>query len=201
MDTRLVEMKRRVRSGEHKHYRQGQTPDVLAECEAAGLSWPARVARLTRRMCEAQRPVIEPDQQIVFTRTTPDLPVIYSPEDWAQLTAGHTLHELGPISNICTDWGAVLSQGLLRRKEAALSTRARLADDAEATEFLDSALETIDAVLGLAAAYAEAARQAGRPEIAAMLDHVPANPPRTFHEALQALRLLHAVVWPSSLSA
>jgi pyruvate-formate lyase len=197
MDARLVEMKRRVRSGEHKQYRQSQTPDVLAECEAAGLSWPARAARLTRRMCEAQQPVIEPDQQIVFTRTTPDLSLIYAPGDWARLTAGHTLHELGPISNICTDWSVVLGQGLLRRKQVALETRARLAGDAEAFEFLDSAMETIDAVLDLAARYAEAARQAGRPEIATILEHVPANPPRTFHEALQALRLLHAVVWLS----
>jgi pyruvate-formate lyase len=197
MNARLVEMKRRVRAGEHKPYRQSQMPDVLAECEAAGLSWPARAARLTRRMCEAQQPVIEPDQQIVFTRTTPDLPLIYSPEDWTRLTAGRTLHELGPISNICADWGLVLGQGLLRRREVALATRARLSGDATAAEFIDGAVETIDAVLELAARYAQAARAAGRPEIADVLERVPAHAPRTFHEALQGLRLLHAVVWLS----
>ena len=64
-------------------------------------------------------------------------------------------------------------------------------------EFLDSAVETIDAVLGLAARYAAGARAMGREELAALLERVPAGPARTFHEALQALRLCHAVVWLS----
>ena len=90
-----------------------------------------------------------------------------------------------------------MSQGLLGRKQVALATRERLADDPRAVEFLDSAVETIDAVLGLAARYAGRAREEGREEIADILDHVPANPARTFHEALQSLRLCQAVVWLS----
>lgn len=197
MDERLENMKNRVRAGEHRRWRQAAAPDVLAECEALALSWPQRVARLTRRMCEAEVPVIDPDERIVFTRTVPTVPPIYTPERWAELTAGRTLHESGPISNICADWGMVLAQGLLGRKQVALATRARLADDPAAVAFLDAAIETIDAVLALAARYAEAARAAGREVVAAALTQVPAHPPRTFHEALQALRLLHAVVWLS----
>ena len=97
---------------------------------------------------------------IVFTRTVPTVPPIYTPERWAELTAGRTLHESGPISNICADWGMVLAQGLLGRKQVALATRARLADDPAAVAFLDAAIETIDAVLALAARHAEAARAA-----------------------------------------
>ena len=37
----------------------------------------------------------------------------------------------------------------------------------------------------------------GRNDLAEMLERVPAQPPRTFHEALQSLRLCHAVVWMS----
>ena len=197
MDTRLIEMKRRVRAGEHKRFRQSQVPDVLAECQAEGLSWPARVARLVRRMCEAQQPVIEPDEQIVFTRTVPGLPTIFAPEEWAALTADRTLHELGPISNICADWSMVLSEGLLQRRQVARQASARLAGDPEAVEFAACAVETIDAVLALAARYADEAERAGRPEIATVLRRVPTYPARTFHEALQSLRLLHAVVWLS----
>jgi len=62
-------------------------------------------------------------------------------------------------------------------------------------EFLDGSLETIDAVLDLAGRYREAARCAGRHGVAEILARVPACPPRTLHEALQALRLLHAVLW------
>ena len=155
------------------------------------------MARLVRRQCEAERVVIEPNERIVFTRTLPAVPPIYSPDEWQRLTEGRTLHELGPINNICADWGMVLSQGLLGRQQAALAARDRLASDPEAVEFLDSALETIDAVLNLAARYAATARQLGRHDVADILEHVPAHPPRTFHEALQALRLCHAVVWLS----
>jgi formate C-acetyltransferase len=196
MNERIEELKRRMRAGEHKQYRKTTPITVLDECEAEGLSWPQRVARLTRRQCEAETVVIEPDEQIVFTRTLPAaVPPIYTPEEWAQLTSGRTLHELGPINNICADWGMALSQGLLGRKQAALDARARMYDDPQAVAFLDCAIETIDAVLALAARYAAAAREAGRADVAGILEHVPANPPRTFHDALQSLRLMQAVVW------
>ncbi len=195
MNDQLDFMKKRVRAGEHHSARQVAPIDVLAECEAKDLSWPRRVARLVRRQCEAEQIVIAPDEQIVFTRTLPAVPPIYNSEDWARLTAGRTLHELGPVSNICADWSLLLSQGLLGRKQVALESRERLAGDPSAVEFLDCAIETIDAVIGLAARYANQAQSMGRDDLAEILENVPAHPARTFHEALQSLRLGHAVVW------
>ena len=192
---RLEAIRERIRRGEHKRYRRRSAPDLLPELDAAGLSWMRRAACLIRRMCEAELPVVEADERIVFTRTTPEVPPIYSAEQWQDVTAGRTLHELGPINNVCADWGMVLFQGLLGRRQAALETRARLAGDPAAREFLDSAVETIDAVLELAGRYREAACRSGRHEIAEILACVPAYPARTLHEALQALRLLHAVLW------
>jgi formate C-acetyltransferase len=154
------------------------------------------VARV-RRQCEAELVIIAPDERIVFTRTLPNVPPIYSSEEWAILTAGRTLHELGPVSNICADWSLLLSQGLIGRKQVALSTRDRLAEDPHAVDFLDSVIETIDAVLELATRYGNEAHMQGQEEIADILAHVPAYPPRTFHEALQSLRLCQAVVWLS----
>jgi formate C-acetyltransferase len=197
MNQRLEGMRQRVRERLHAVCRQTTAPDLLCQCEAERLSWPRRVARLTRRMCEAEQPVIDADQQIVFTRTVPRIPPIHSAADAKQLTAGRTVHELGPISNICAHWGHVLSQGLLGRREVALATAARLAHDPAAGEFLAAAVETIDAVLDLARRYAEAACVLGRRELAEILQRVPAHPPRTFHEALQSLRLMHAAVWLS----
>jgi formate C-acetyltransferase len=153
------------------------------------------VALLVRRQCEAESVIIEPDEQIVFTRTLPGIPPIFSAEEWTQITADRTLHEFGPVSNICADWNLLLTQGLLGRKQVALTTRDRLREEPKAIEFLDCAIETIDAVLGLATRYANKAREMGREEIADILDHVPAHPARTFHEALQSLRLCQAVVW------
>ena len=198
MNERIELLKQSVRRGDHHAWRKTAPIDVLTECEVQGLSWPRRAARLTRRQCEAETPVILPAERIAFTRTLPAaIPPVYSPADWQRLTAGRTLHELGPISNICVDWGYVLAQGLLGRRQAAEQARQTFHDDPAAVEFLDGSIETIDAVLDLAQRYTVAARQAGRRDLAEMLDHVPANPPRTFHEALQALRLLQAVVWLS----
>jgi pyruvate-formate lyase len=195
MNSRLELLKNRLRAGEHKPLRQEKPIEVLTECEAENLSWPGRVARLVRRQCESEQVIIEPEENILFTRTLPGVPPIFTPEEWSRLTEGRTLHELGPVSNICADWALLLTQGLLGRREVALATRARLAEDLEAVEFLDSAVETIHAVLELAARYAIKARSLGRDNLAAMLVSVPAHPARTFHEALQSLRLCQAVVW------
>src|SRR5574339_495682 len=118
MNQRLETMKARIRSGAHHALRQTEPVSILHECEKRGLSWMQRAALLTVRQCEAERAVIEPDERIVFTRTLPAaIPATYSPQDWATLTAGHTLHELGPINNICADWGQTLDQGLLGRRK------------------------------------------------------------------------------------
>jgi pyruvate-formate lyase len=198
MKERLEAMKLRVRDGDHHGLRRSEPIDLVTECEAEHLSWMRRAARLTARQCEAESVIIAPDEKIVFTRTLPSaIPPLYPPEEYARLTAGRTIHELGPVNNIAADWGQALAQGLLGRKQAALAHLASCPGDAEAAEFLACALETIDAVLGLAARYAQAARALGRVDVAETLERVPALPPRTFREALQSLRLMHAVVWLS----
>jgi len=197
LSPRLAEMKRRIRAGEHHRHREAGSIDVRHECDSENLSWMQRAARLTRRMCEAQTVVIEEDEQIAFTRTICQVAPVYSESELRTLTAGRTLHELGPISNICADWGMVLAQGLLARKSAALRAKARLQADAPAVEFLDCAIETIEAVLVLAARYAKKAWQMGRPDISDIFDRLPAQPATTFREALQSLRLCHAVLWLS----
>ena len=130
---------------------------------ARNLSWTKRAALLTRRMCESEHVIIEPDENIVFTRTLTTIPPIYSPRIGHAITAGRKLHELGPISNICADWGMVLSQGLVGRRNKALETRRRFAGQPDAVEFLDAAVETIDAVLAFAARYAADCAGTGTP--------------------------------------
>ena len=195
MDERNQQFKDSVRNGEQKNLRQSNGINLVAACEAEQLSDMQRAARLVRRQCEAEQVIISPTERIVFTRTLPNVPPVYADSDWAALTAKKTIHELGPINNICADWELLLSQGLNGRKQTALQTRARLHDDPVAVEFLDSAVETIDAVLALAQRYAEAARELGRTDLVEILTRVPAEPPRTFHEALQSLRLVQAVLW------
>ncbi len=191
----LRKMRDRVRAKEHAAYRLASAPDVLSECAAEDLSWPRRMARLLRRQCEAETPVILPGERIVFTRTVPGVPPIFPEEEWEALFAGGKRHELGPISNICADWGQLLRQGLLGRRAVAEATLAERADDPEAAEFLACAIEAIDAVLELAARYEAAARSMGEEETADILARVPARPAGSFREALQALRFVQAMVW------
>lgn len=197
MNPRLQTLRDRVRSRGQAAERTTPIPDILAEWDVENLTWMQRSARLTRRMCEAERPLIWGDERIVFTRTVPGVPSIFSDPELATLTRDFTLHELGSISNICADWGVVLSDGLLARRKTAQAAHQRLGADPGAVEFLVCAIETIDAVLGLAERYAQAAREIGREDLAQILTQVPARPARTFQEALQSLRLLHAVVWMS----
>ena len=115
-----------------------------------------------RRMCEAERPVIDADQQIVFTRTVPHVPPIYSA---AAVAATHRRADparirpdqqhSAPIGAWCSR-KACWAAGRWRSPPAT-----RLADVPAAVEFLAAAVETIDAVLDLARRYAEAARAAG----------------------------------------
>jgi len=195
LGSRLAEMKRKLRDGHYKQYRTSAKVDLIAEGDAEQLSWPQRAARLIQHMCEAQEVVILPEERIVFTRTTEKIPPVYSEAQQRDLTLGCALHELGPISNICADWEMVLSQGLSHRRKVALASRERLKNDPKAVEFLNGAIETIDAVLDLAFRYAEEAARNQRHDIAKILYRVPAQPASNFHEALQALRLCHAVLW------
>ena len=58
---RLEQLRARIRQRSHHRWRQDCVPDVLAECEKLNLSWTQRVALLTRRMCESENVIIEPD--------------------------------------------------------------------------------------------------------------------------------------------
>lgn len=197
MNERLQRLRDRVRNRDHAALRIPPNLVLIKECNTENLNWMQRNARLTKRMCEGETPVILEDEKILFTRTLTDVPAVYSDAQLAELIRGRTLHELGPISNICADWGKVLGDGLLVRREKALIACKKWIADPQKVKFLDCAIETIDAVLELASHYSQAAYDAGRLELGEILVQVPGRSPRSFHEALQALRLLHAVVWLS----
>lgn len=196
MNERIERMRAAVREGAHRRLRQPSGISVLDECESVRLSWPRRAALLARRQCEAEQVVIEPDQRIVFTRTLPAVPGLYSTAAFAAMAAGRTLHEGEPglINNLTPDWAMLLAEGLEGRRRAALATRARNPDP-DVQEAMDCAIETIDAVEALAGRYAVEARRLGRIDVAETLEWVPAHGARTFREALQSLRILSAVAW------
>lgn len=196
VNDRLEALKRKVMDGYQKHYRQLFALNPLQELEAEHLTWIQRVSRLTIRQCKAETPIIEDDEQIVFTRTlSASIPDLYAPEEWEKLIDGRTLHELGPINNISPDWGKVLSSGLLGLKQTAVTAKLRFRSDPQTQEFLDCAIDCMDGVLDLTRRYALEARRKNRVDLAEVLEQVPALAARTFREALQSLRILHAVTY------
>ena len=143
-----------------------------------------RTAIRLRLALDLERPVLAPGELIAFTRTVPNLPMIYSEEEWNAIKKDHYIHENGNVSNLSPDYGKVIATGLL-------SVRESLGD----SEFAEEVRISIDAVLDLTQGYRKAAEEAGDRELAEVLARVPAYGARTFREALQSLRILHYAMW------
>ena len=138
--------------------------------------------RMTRRfeyMCEHQKPVILPDEKIVFLRTIANLPDCFSPEEWDEIKKDRYIHELGYNSNLCCDFEKVINNGLLHIKAKADAYGARM----------------IDALLSLCDRYAEKARQEGRTDVYESLKDAPRYGAKSFREALQLFRIVHFALW------
>lgn len=153
-------------------YRDQSLPDTL------------RTALRLKQALEMETPYLFDNEIIAFTRTVPNLPRIFDDAEWAAITEGHFIHELGNVSNLSPDYASVISVGLLAWRE-------KLGEG----ELHRAMRISIDAVLKLTARYAAAARAKGDEALAEVLDRVPALPPRTFREALQSLRILHYAMW------
>ena len=50
---------------------------------------------------QQEKPVILEGQNIVFIRTVTDVPSIFEEDEWNEIKANHSIHELGYLSNLC----------------------------------------------------------------------------------------------------
>lgn len=168
--------------------------DFAAIYSREKLSPRARVADRFARICRLETPLLMPRERIVFTRTITDLnailikepgkpridlPCVYTKEEWQAVKSEHFIHEAGWLSNVVPDFAGILAKGLLAYREQA--------DEHSRT--------MIDALLDLSDRYAREAERQGRQEVAAVLERVPRYPARTFHEALQMLRIINFAAW------
>lgn len=149
-----------------------------------------RMAVRLKTFLEAEQPVFLPGEKIVFTRTLPEIPHIWSDAEWADVTARHFIHEQGRVCNLSPDYEKIIGKGLL-----AVLEEIDALDDGRASDYYDSMRISLRAVLDLTARYAACAREQGLSGIAAVLDRVPAYGAQTLHEALQSLRILHFALW------
>ena len=149
-------------------------------------------------MLKAERPEFMEGERIAFLRTVKQIPDLHSDEEMDSRRAqGVAFGEKGVVFNITADFGSAIRDGLGARldemRERLILCREEA--DAEGVEFLENAILSVEAVLGLVERYRAEAEKRGLSDIAATLAKVPFCGAATFHEALQSLRILHFAMW------
>ena len=146
-------------------------------------------------MLAAEQPAFMEGETIHFLRTVKQIPDLHTEEEMeARRKSGTAFGEKGVVFNLTADFGLTIRDGLDKRLEEieARVAKCRAEDDAEGVNFLENAALSVKAVLGLVDRY-DAARGRDAPAPSALQAvHVGA---RTFHEALQVLRVLHFAMW------
>lgn len=170
---------------------------LAKEFAREGLSDTDRAARRLIYVLEKERPVLFPDEKIVFTRTVVTVPELFTEKEMETLKKDHWIHEKGDVCNINVDYTRLMRKGLSAELSELEAQRKKFEEEGETEKahVLRLQTEILEAVLSLAGRYLELARSAGNEEAARLLERVPAQPPRDFAEALQMFRILHFVMW------
>lgn len=158
----------------------------------------ARIGLQAMLRAEAETPAFLAGERIAFTRTVRQIPELHSQQEMdGRRAAGVAFGEKGVIFNITADFAPAIRDGLdtILNRMCDRLERCRNEGDAAGEEFLENSILSVESVLELADRYREAAAARGLDEIAAILAQVPHRGARTFHEALQALRILHYALW------
>lgn len=163
----------------HHSFREDYTENLSEIYSKSGMSPEERMADRFERLCNAQKPHILPDEQIVYLRTTRQIPDCFTEDEWKEIKSKHFIHELGYISNLSPDYEKAIKNGLLALRETADQYGRR----------------AIDNIIALADRYREEALRVGREDIASVLERVPRYGATSFREALQMFRILHFSLW------
>lgn len=171
---------------------------LLDRFAAEGTGDEARARIGLEEMLKAETPAFMDGERLAFLRTVRQIPDLHSDAEMeARRASGTAFGEKGVVFNITADFAPTIRDGLDARI-AELETRlarCREEGNSEGIEFVENAILSAKAVLELAERYRLAAEEKGYGEIAATLDQVPRKGARTFHEALQSLRILHYAMW------
>jgi len=153
-----------------------------------------RVAKRFETALKNETPVLFKGEQLAFFRTLKDLPGIFDDVEWEEISNKHFIHEHGNVSNIAPDYDKIISKGLgyyLSETKNKLYT-AKTEDE---KNFYLAEKITLTALVDFAEKYRDYAIKNGFTEIAEDLSVVPLNPPKTFRQTMQFLRLIHFALW------
>jgi len=176
--------------------------DYLANTFTSTLERLSDIHRATQRLkwvLENEKPVVLQNEKIVMLRTVPEIPEIFSQDEFNNICKVHYIHEKGKVCNITPDYAHGIGTGF-DEKRAQIKERIShfdVVEDKSVLEWLNCALEVLDAVEAFCERYRVEAQRVGNHEAAKVLSRVPKHPPETFHEALQYFRILHFCLWCS----
>ncbi len=189
MAERIQALKEYILTGKHHALRRAAEGIALPYRDPSRPDFERTALRLETAL-RAEEPVLLPGERLVFTRTLPALPMIYSDGEWAAITKGHYIHEKGNVCNLSPDYGRLIREGLACQLE-----KLDRVENEENRAYLSSMRRSIQAVLDLVKRYEALARSKGLSEIADRLARVPAQGASNYPDALQSLRILHYAMW------
>ena len=199
MNGRIKSLLNRTFDKEQKKFRRDVDWEPLLERFVAdGVDDETRARIGLEEMLKAETPAFLEGETIAFLRTVKQIPDLHSDEEMnARKAAGTAFGEKGVVFNLTADFDPTIRDGLdarIAEMEARLA-RAKAERDDAGVNFLENAILSAKAVLELVERYRQAAEKMGLTTIAKTLAQVPAKGARTFHEALQSLRILHYAMW------
>ena len=128
-------------------------------------------------MCQAEIPVVFPDEKITFTRTNKNITPAYTYEDIAaEFDTKKKFYNV--INNVCPDYSILLSKGLtgiMREIETSCKK-----DDNRSEDFKESCRIIIDAVDLLVKRYQKEAERIGNTYVKEILQKAPMYPAESF---------------------
>ena len=163
----------------HHAFREDYNENLSEIYSKAGMTPEERMADRFERLTKAQTPHILPGEQIVFLRTTKQIPDCFTEDEWKEIKSKHFIHELGYISNLSPDYSKAIEKGLLALRETADVYGKR----------------AIDNIIALSDRYREEAIKVGREDVAKVLERVPRYGATNFRESLQMFRIIHFSLW------
>lgn len=148
-------------------------------------------------MLAAETPAFMDGERLHFLRTVRQIPDLHSDAEMdARRAAGTAFGEKGVVFNLTADFAPTIRDGLDARlaELAARLSRARAEKDDDGISFLENAIRSVQAVLGLVDRYIQALSAQPSTANDQLLSAVHTGA-KTFSEALQVLRVLHYALW------
>ena len=179
-----------ISNKEHHVLRTDKAPDPALFTTG---EYHVRMKNRFKALLELQDPVFIENEMFVPTRTCVADPDILTEND-PEIKNGALMHERGWLSNVCPDYGKAINLGLLGLKREILASAKATSDKAK-KDYANTMIESIDAILEFTERYRKAAIEAGKTDIATVLERVPAYGATTYREALQSFRMIHFCLW------